>query len=155
MLCVRNGWKQMKGNFELRNKMKPLQYFEVCILIIITGILGLLDWLMLREMILSLLSVSSIDPWSWSAIDKFTFVLFGMIWLVVVYLSTYYYKKGAVNKRLWSYFLFITGVEIIILFLTHILPTIVGREQYSIVLMILEAVSGIICIVTSFNVRKR
>jgi len=145
----------MKGNFESGKKISLFQYFIVGLMVIITGLLGLLDWLMLREMILSLLLVSSIDPWSWSAIDKFTFILFGVIWLIIIYLSAHYYRKGIVNKRLWSYFLLITGIEIIILFLTHILPTMAGKGQYSIVLMILEAVSAIICIVASFEIKKR
>ena len=152
---VHLGWMKMRENFVLKKKkLKLWQYFVAYVLTVITGLLGLLDLLMLREMILLLLLASSINPLSWAAIDKFSFVLFAMTWLVVVYVSIHYYQKGFVNKRIWSYFLFITGVQMIILFLTHILPILVRKGQYSIALTMLEGIIGIACIVSSFYIRN-
>ncbi len=145
----------MKENFVWKkNKLKLWQHFVVYVLTVITGLLGLLNLLMLREMILLLLLASSINPLSWAAIDKFSFILFAMTWLVTVYVSVHYYQKGFVNKRIWSYFLFITGVQVIILFLTHILPMLVGKGHYSVILTILEGIIGIACIVSSIYIKR-
>jgi len=152
---VHLGWMKMKENFAVKkNKPKFWQYFVADALTVITGLLGLLNLLMLREMILLLLLASSINPWSWAAIDKFGIVLLAIAWLVVVYLSNHYYQKGFRNKRIWSYFLFITGLQMIILFLAHILPILVRKGQYSIALTILEGIIGIACVVSSFFIRR-
>ncbi|NLN04183.1 MAG: hypothetical protein GX166_05105 [Clostridiaceae bacterium] len=145
----------MKQKFEEKNGVKPWQYILIFIAVVITGTLGLLDWLMLRETILLLLTVGSIDPWSWSAIDKFSFVLFGMAWLVFIYLSAHYYKKGTANRQMWSYFLLTVGIEIMILFVGHFLAILLGKEQYSIVLALLEMLAGIGCIILSLCARFR
>lgn len=138
-----------------RSKLKLWQHFVADVLTVITGLLGLLNFLMLRQMVLLLLLASSINPWSWSAIDKFGMVLLAIAWLVMVYLSNHYYQKGFRDKRIWEYFLFITGLQMIVLFISHILPILVAKEQYSIALTILEGIIGIACIVFSFFIRER
>lgn len=62
-----------------------------------------------KEMILLLLLASSINPLSWAAIDKFSFILFAMTWLVTVYVSVHYYQKGFVNKKNMVIFLVYNG----------------------------------------------
>jgi len=137
-----------------RNKLKVWHYFVADALTIITGALGLLNFFMLRQMILLLLTASTINPWSWSAIDKFSILLLAIAWLGAVYLSNHYYQKGFKNKRIWVYFLFITGLQMIVLFMAHILPILVAKGQYSVVLTILEGIIGIACIVSSFFIRR-
>ncbi|AEE96400.1 hypothetical protein [Mahella australiensis] len=144
----------MKEDGCLENKISLQEHLLVYALIIITGALGLLDWFMLRDMILALLSSSSLDPWSWGAIDKICFIILGIMWLILIFVSAHCYEKGVVRKKLWRYFSFITGIELIILFVTHVIPIIVGQAHYSVLLTILEAVGGTACIIGSFYIKS-
>ena len=43
-----------------------------------------------------------LNPWQVRAIDQFSVVTFGLLWLVGIYLLEYYLRQGVVKNRLWG-----------------------------------------------------
>lgn len=95
----------------------------------ITGVIGVLNWFKLRETQKLIVAHSGINIWSWKAIDNFTFLGFGIIWLCVVLFSQYYYEIGYKKNKIWKKFSFITGVQLLLLFITYIIGTLYGIEK--------------------------
>lgn len=96
------------------------------VLAAVTGALGLINWLILRSFINIMLPVTSISHWSYRAIDNFTFVLFGMGWLVLVLFSQHYYYKGAGKRVMWHRFARITGYQLLLWAACQWIPLFVG-----------------------------
>lgn len=86
----------------------------------VTGALGLINWFLLRDATFVFLTNSTINPWSWQAIDYFSFILYGILWLVLVLFSQYDYKKGIEQKRLRRKFCLLTSVQLFLLVFTQI-----------------------------------
>ncbi len=43
-----------------------------------------------------------LNPWQVRAIDQFSVVTFGLLWLVGIYLLEHYLRQGVVKNRLWG-----------------------------------------------------
>jgi len=85
----------------------------------LTGILGVFNWLAIRELQRLVVVFSGITVWAWRAIDQFTFIFLGIIWLCLVYFSQNYYEKGFWNKKMLKRFSILTVIQAVILFLAY------------------------------------
>lgn len=96
------------------------------LLSVITGVLGFFIWIMLRETLMLIVRVSSINSWSVPAIDNFSFLLFGILWLITVFFSQSYYSKGVSENRVWRNFFLITSIQLLLLVICQITPILLG-----------------------------
>lgn len=101
---------------------QTLPYFLCYLLWVITGALGFLNLIAARKLYLVILTILSVNPWAVRAADKFIFIFLGIIWLVLVIFSEYYYRDSVPKKRLWESFSLITGIQLLFLFLAHLIP---------------------------------
>lgn len=109
------------------------------------GALGLLNWVMLRELQLALVKNSPISPWSWQAIDHFSFLLFGMMWLSFVLFIQHYFAKGAGCGRLWSRATATIGIQLLLLFACQAMPLLLGIVRFGAAgaaMLVAEAAAG-------------
>lgn len=113
----------------------------------VTGFIGLMNWILLRESVLVLMSYYSVSTWSAPAIDNFSFLMFGIIWLIVVFFSQNFYLNGLRTKKLWRNFSLITAIQILLLVLCQLLPFIVGYRVFDVANLILIGVEILIGIV--------
>ncbi len=84
----------------------------------VTGFAGLLAWFKLRTVQSVLVVVGDVTPWAWRFIDMSSFMIFGLIWLIVVLYSQHYYQKGYEKGRLTRNFSLITGIVFAVLALS-------------------------------------
>lgn len=101
---------------------KILPYILAYLLWIVTAALGFLDLIMARKLCLTLMAMISFNRWVAGAVDKFSFLIFGIIWLILVIFSEYYYRRSIFKKRLWQNFSLVTRLQLLFLFLTHLIP---------------------------------
>jgi hypothetical protein len=101
------------------------------LLTILTGALGLYMWISMRSLVLDLLLVFRVNPWSWRFIDNFSFLLFGIAWLGFVLYAQHYYNQGALRSRLLSRLCWMTGIQFLLLFLCRIVPVLLHTEVQS------------------------
>jgi hypothetical protein len=82
-------------------------------------------------------------------VDKVYLIVFGMVWLMGwVYLEGYY-SSGIKKHRLWPYFLRLTGIELILLFVFMILNmfyTTVGINWIGIGLVTTALITGLVMV---------
>jgi hypothetical protein len=139
-------------------KKEVLNVFVSYLLSACTGALGLLNWMMLRETVLTVITHSSIDKWSWRAIDNFSFVIFGMLWLSLVLYAQHYYLKGANQGRLWRNFLLVTGIQALLLFVSHMTPRLIGAANFNSAqwfILVMECIIGIAFIILSRTAARK
>lgn len=107
----------------------------------VTGFVGLLAWFKLRTVQAVLVVVSDVTVWAWRFIDMSTFMIFGLIWLIVVLFSQHYYQKGYEKGRLIRNFTFVTGIVFAVLALssaTIMIAMSAERTQSNIITMLIE-----------------
>lgn len=145
----------MQSNmFPLNKKLIPqvISY----LLASITGIIGIYDWFKLREMQKVIVVNSGVSVWSWRAFDLFTFLILGIVWLSLVLYSQYYYEKGYKKGKMLKNFSRITGFQLIILFVAHLIPVLYEHKQLSVLFIIYIVGLCIIgCIVLGFSYIRR
>jgi len=90
----------------------------------VTGIVGVVLWLLGRSLVLKLLQSSAISHWAWGAIDKFSFLLLAIAWLVLVLVSRNYYERGSQKGKLWPRFLRVFGGEAVVLLVVVAILTV-------------------------------
>lgn len=112
------------------NKKSALHSLFSYLLAAFTGVLGLLNWLTMRTLVLDLLVNSSIKKEAWRAVDSFTFAAFGILWLLVILFSQYYYRKGFRKKKAGHRFLLFTGIQLLLLAVCEIIPLILGVTKW-------------------------
>ncbi|PZE19517.1 hypothetical protein [Paenibacillus xerothermodurans] len=126
------------------NKRKWAHMLLAYVLSAVVGAFGLVNWIVLRELQLALVVHSSISRWSWQAIDNFSFLLFGMIWLSFVLFSQYYFAKATDTSRLWSRCLAIVGIQVLLLFTCQCIPMVLAIKQYDFTGAVLIVVEGLL-----------
>lgn len=85
----------------------------------LTGILGVLNWLAIRELQRLVVVFSGITVWAWRSIDQFSFIILGIIWLCLVYFSQNYYEKGFWKKSMLKRFSIIILIQAVILIVAY------------------------------------
>lgn len=77
--------------------------------------IGLLALVMWREALLSLYVAMDLGKWGFGAADKFSFLIFGIVWLVGVLYSENYFRVGADEGVLGKRIVRVVGIEAILL----------------------------------------
>lgn len=134
---------------------QTLPYFLCYLLWIITGALGFLSLIAARGLCLVILVAASFNPWAARAVDKFIFIFLGIIWLVLVIFSEYYYRDSVPKKKLWKSFSLITGIQLLFLFFTHLIPPLMlGIKELNWINYLLiggELSGGIVLLLVAFR----
>ncbi|HPU08140.1 MAG TPA: hypothetical protein PK844_02360 [Candidatus Atribacteria bacterium] len=84
-----------------------------------------------REFYLKIMAFVIKSGWVGGAIDKFLFVGAGILWLAVVIYIEAYYREGVKKDDLVKRFLFVTGIEILILFIFHTIPLAIAGVGFT------------------------
>ncbi|WP_248926216.1 hypothetical protein [Paenibacillus hamazuiensis] len=92
----------------------------------VSAVLGLLNWIILREAEQTIVVRSSISRWSWQAIDSFSFLLLGMAWLSFVLFVQHYLMKAPDVRSLWGRALCVIGAQTLLLFACRLAATALG-----------------------------
>lgn len=133
------------------------QWLLVYLFWIITAGLGFLCLISARNLSLSVLYLFSVSRWSASAIDKMTFLILGVLWLVLVIFAEYYYRGAVPKNILWKHFSLITSIELFFLSASHLIPILIVSKSKiyggSFLLPGIELIGGIIFFACS--VRRR
>ncbi|NLF01231.1 MAG: hypothetical protein GX601_09670 [Anaerolineales bacterium] len=82
------------------------------VLTAVTGLVGIPCWLAGREALKDVARATGTNQWMVGFLDRAGFILFGLLWLVLVYLSAHYYDKAVEKGKLWPVFLKVIGAEI-------------------------------------------
>ena len=94
---------------------------------IITGVLGLLGILIARSVVNKTYIALRLNPWALGAVDKWGFLLLGLVWLVFVIVCENYYREGIEGNVLWRRFGLITAAELFLLILIGLVPFLISR----------------------------
>lgn len=147
----------MSTNLHGANR-RTLYFYKVLSLLLAAGIgaLGLLIWFYIREAIMTMLMVFGIDPFAWRAVDNFSTILLGMLWLTLVLISPHMMLKSGPGIRFWKNAALIVGIQLTVLLVSQLLPWVVGAvkpsaEQF--LLMAAEAAGSLLLI--GFHIRGR
>ena len=128
-------------------KSKWIQWILVYVFWIITMGLGFLCLISARNLSLSILYLFSVSRWSAPAIDKMTFLILGILWLVLVIFAEYYYREANSKNILWKHFSLITAIELFCLSGSHLIPFLIISKTNvyggSLLLPVIELIGGI------------
>jgi hypothetical protein len=70
-------------------------FVAVITLWLVSAAVGVLDLLVARALVMEMAYALNITPWAHGAIDKFAFFIFGIVWLILVYVIEHVYRKAA------------------------------------------------------------
>ncbi|MFC5648623.1 hypothetical protein ACFPYJ_05675 [Paenibacillus solisilvae] len=115
------------------------------LLCIVPSLAGLALWLSLHALVKIFLALSGISTWSWDAIQTFTFLIFGLIWLASVFFIQDGLYKAAVSGTLWSRFLFIDAVLVLLLLCARALRMVLTAEPFSASTVLTIAGEAVLC----------
>lgn len=107
---------------------KRIQYFYKVLAIVLTSVIGafgLVNWFYIREAIMTLLMYYKVDPFAWRAIDNFSMVGLGMLWLVLVLVSPYILLRADSARGFWKNASLIAGVQLVVLIICLLISRIV------------------------------
>ena len=91
--------------------MKQILSYLLCyVLWAITSALGLLG-IVIAKAVINRASIFRLNPWVFRAVDKWSFFLLGLVWLMFVVACEGYYREGVSRGKLWPRFARVTGVE--------------------------------------------
>jgi len=109
-----------------------------------------------REFYLKIMAFIITNRWVGNAIDKFLFVGLAILWLAMVIYVEAYYREGVKNDSLINRFLFVTGIELLILFIFQNIPLAIARIGFTPteILIALIELGGAIALI-SLALRKR
>ncbi len=82
-------------------------------LAVVTMALGLAGWLALRTFAVQPLLYVYVTPMAQRWVDDVSFILFGFLWLAMVYLSAYFYQRALERRRLWRLFVRVTLIQVL------------------------------------------
>lgn len=135
----------MDLDLKQQRKQKFREGLIVFGLSMINGLIGIFNWLLLRNTMLHVLLHSSINVSAWKVIDIFTSMLLGMAWLSYVLYTPYFYRKGIGNRRLWQRFRRMTGSQFLFIFICQLIPMLLGDFKFSginLLLLFIQLIAG-------------
>ena len=77
-------------------------YLACYVVWIALSALGLWIILQLRINLIDLAVLLRINPWALGAVDKFSLLILGVIWLICVILLEHYLRRGIPQNALWT-----------------------------------------------------
>jgi hypothetical protein len=85
-------------------------------------------WLIfaLRPVLFDLAIWLRLNPWQVRALDNFSFVTFGLLWLVGILLLEHSLRQGVENRRLWRRAALVFAAEAAALGLCYALPLLLA-----------------------------
>lgn len=110
---------------------KTLAYILCYIFWIITTATTFLLFLAGREFYLKVMAFFIRDRWVGSAVDRFLFVGIAILWLALVIYVEAYYRNGVKKGDLVQRFLYVTGIELLVLFTFHNVPLAIARIAFT------------------------
>ncbi|TDQ40779.1 hypothetical protein [Aureibacillus halotolerans] len=119
--------------------------------------IGLFNWVYFRTLVLNVLEVSSINPWSWKIIDNVSFIVFGIGWLLVVLCSQYMYTKALKQSNVLNVFCVFTGYQFFLLFLCSAVSMVINSGDMSLLRWFIwggEGVAGVVCFFIGYTRSK-
>lgn len=137
----------MSSNLHEANR-RGLYFYKVISLVLSAGIgaLGLLIWFYLREAIMTMLMVFGVDPFAWRAVDNFSTVLLGMLWLTLVLISPHVMLKGGTGVRFWKQAALLFGLQLAVLAASQLVPWALGAANASAASVPLMAAEAVGCL---------
>jgi hypothetical protein len=90
------------------------QWLLAGLLTVITAGLGLAEWLGFRPLVRLFLQITRTNPWAWRWWDLTSFIVLGIGWLCLVYLSAYLYRRGLEKRRLGRTFGLVLMAQILV-----------------------------------------
>lgn len=106
---------------------KNLAYVLSYIFWVITAGTSFLLFLAGREFYLKVMAFIIRDRWIGNALDKFLFVGLAILWLAIVIYVEAYYREGVKKDSPVRRFLFVTGIQLLLLFIFHNVPLAIAR----------------------------
>lgn len=138
-------------------KTKWTQWLLVYLFWVITAGLGFLCLISARNLSLLVLYAFTASRWVAPAVDKFTFLILAVLWLILVIFTEYYYRGAVPKNILWKHFSLITSIELFFLSGSHLIPILIVSKSKiyggSFLLPGIELIGGIIFFACS--VRKK
>ena len=138
-------------------KTKWTYWILVYLLWVTTAGLGFLCLISARNLSLLVIYAFSASRWVAPAVDKFTFLILAVLWLVLVIFTEYYYRGAVPKNILWKHFSLITSIELFFLSGSHLIPILIVSKSKiyggSFLLPGIELIGGIIFFACS--VRKK
>lgn len=134
----------MDFDIEGKKRKAALYTFLSYLFAALTGAVGLLNWVMLRSFVQIYLVHTSIKKDAWSAIDSFSFVLFGILWLCLELFSQVYYRKGFKKKKFVHRFCLVTCIQVWLFTMCQIAPLFLGMMKWNETTILYSAVECII-----------
>jgi hypothetical protein len=128
------------------------------LLTIVPAIIGLSIWFSLRSLVVHLLIVTKTSTWSWDAIDVFSFIGFGVIWLASVFFIQHMLYKGAIHGSHWIKLSKLCALMLTLLLLNQLILLALGGTELSmteVVTYILEALSAVLLFIVAIKYRSR
>lgn len=87
----------MKSDVSLENN--TARHIGAYALAAVTSVVGIGCWLGAREALLILMRAVSTNRYAVGTVDKFGFIVFGVMWLALVYLTAHLYSKAVPVHR--------------------------------------------------------
>ncbi|KKI89842.1 hypothetical protein WQ54_22075 [Bacillus sp. SA1-12] len=133
----------MGSNFATRKKNYFLMFLAY-LFSVVTAVIGILLWFTIRETLMITLTHVSFNFWSLPAIDNFSFLLLGIGWLVLVYASNFYYRKGYREGAIWPAFFLISGSQALLFFICKLIMISIGYSAgvSNILIAMIECLAG-------------
>jgi len=104
------------GGHPMKNWLKNAGSFMLPHLLSwVTGAVGLPIVLLARTLVLRLLERFQVNVWAWGAIDKFSFLLFGIVWFVSIIVCEHRYEQALTKGALWPTFRRALGIHLAVL----------------------------------------
>jgi len=128
-------------------KTKWTHWILVYLFWVITAGLAFLCLISARNLSLLVLYAFSVSKWVAPVVDKMTFLILGILWLVLVIFAEYYYRKATARIVLWKHFSLVTSIELFFLSGSHLVPVLIitrwNTYWGSLLLLAIEIIGGI------------
>ncbi len=139
-------------------KTNWIRWILVYVFWVTTAGLGFLCLISARNSSLSILYLFSVSRWVAPAVDKIVFLILGVLWLVLVIFTEYYYRQAVAKNILWKHFSLVTAIQLFCLSGSHFIPVLIVSKTNvygtSLLLPAIELIGGII-LLGQYKFRRR
>jgi len=102
-----------------------LAYVLCYVFWIVSVALGVLDMILIRELLGRLSVLLTADIWVSAVVDKFSLLVVGLAWLVFAIASEDYYRKGVGGGQMVKRFGRVMAVELAVPVVAYIVPFLI------------------------------
>ena len=106
--------------------MGQIWSYVLCYLFWIVSVgLGLLDMILIRELLGQFSDLLVADIWICVVVDKFALLILGLIWIAFTIVSENHYRKGISEGDLVRRFALVTAAELSVPVLAYVMPFLI------------------------------